>query len=87
MDYKEFEEAVETMELCAKSSLYDLKRKYKELSKIYHPDMPEGDEEKFMKINKSYKIVKNYMEKFRYTLEEEEFKEQYPFFIDQKNWF
>jgi DnaJ-class molecular chaperone len=87
MDYKEFEKAVDTLELCSKSSLEDLKRKYKELSKKYHPDMPQGDEKKFMEINKSYKIVKNYMTQFRYTLEEWEFKEQFPFFIDQKNWF
>jgi len=87
MDYKEFEKSVDLLELCSKSSLHDLKIKYKELSKLYHPDMPGGNQEKFIELTKSYKMVKSYMEKFRYTLEEEEFKEQFPFFIDQKNWF
>ncbi len=87
MNYTEFEKATDILELCAKSSLEDLKRNYRELSKKYHPDMPSGDEEKFIEINKAYKMVKIYMKKFRYSLDEEEFKKQFPFFIDQKNWF
>ena len=87
MDYQEFEKAVDTLELCAKSTLQDLKRNYKELSRKYHPDMPEGDEKKFREINKAYVIVKEYMNGFRYSLDEEEFKKQFPFFVDFKKWF
>jgi len=86
MNYEDFEKAIDILELCSKSSLVDLKRNYRELSKKYHPDMLDGDEEKFIKINKAYKIVKTYMQDFRYSLDEEEFKKQYPLFIDQKNW-
>lgn len=86
MHYEDFEKAIDILELCSKSSLVDLKRNYRELSKKYHPDMEEGSEEKFMELNESYKIVKKYMESFRYSLDEEEFKKQFPLFIDQKNW-
>lgn len=33
-------------------------KKYKELAKKYHPDMPEGDIEMFKKINNAHKILK-----------------------------
>lgn len=33
-------------------------KNFKKLSKEHHPDMPEGDTEKFKKINKAHKILK-----------------------------
>ncbi len=86
MQYEDFEKAIDSLELCSKSSLVDLKRNYRELSKQYHPDMEEGSEEKFIELNEAYKMVKKYMESFRYSLDEEEFKKQFPFFTDHKNW-
>ena len=35
-----------------------INKKYKELAKKYHPDMPEGDLEMFKKINNAHKILK-----------------------------
>ena len=32
----------------------EIKRQYRELSKIYHPDKEGGDPEKFMRIAKAY---------------------------------
>lgn len=32
--------------------------KYKDLAKKYHPDMPEGDAEKFKEINKAHKVLR-----------------------------
>lgn len=87
MDYEEFEKAVDTLDLCSKSTLEDVKRSYKELSRKYHPDMDEGDDQKFQEITKAYAIVKEYMSSFRYSLDEEEFKKQFPFFVDFKKWF
>ncbi len=43
MKYQEFEKAVESMQFCTKASYSDLKIRYRELSKVYHPDMPNGD--------------------------------------------
>lgn len=86
MNYKEFEKAVEILDLCSKSTLQDAKQKYKNLSKRFHPDMPEGSQERFQEIKEAYLIVKTYMEQFRYSLDEEEFKKQFPLFVDMKNW-
>lgn len=33
-------------------------KKYKELAKKYHPDMPDGDTEMFKKINNAHKVLK-----------------------------
>lgn len=35
-----------------------INKKYKELAKQYHPDMPNGDLEMFKKINNAHKILK-----------------------------
>ena len=35
-----------------------INKKYKELAKKYHPDMPDGDAEMFKKINNAHKILK-----------------------------
>ena len=35
----------------------DIKRKYKELAKIYHPDLNGGDEEKMKKLNEYRDIL------------------------------
>lgn len=40
-----------------------IKSRYKELSKFYHPDMPNGDKDKFQEINNAYeqaKKIKNF---------------------------
>jgi len=77
MNYEDLKWAKETLGLLSKSSYDDLKKEYKELSKIHHPDLG-GDAKKFQEINKAYLILKEYMERFRYILDEDEFKKQYP---------
>lgn len=39
------------------SSKVDIKKKYRVLSLKYHPDRPDGNEEKFKEINKAYSIL------------------------------
>ncbi|MCF7860943.1 J domain-containing protein [Candidatus Woesearchaeota archaeon] len=36
----------------------DMHEKYKKLSKEHHPDMPNGDTERFKQINRAHKILK-----------------------------
>jgi DnaJ-class molecular chaperone len=86
MNYKEFEEAVDTLGFCTKVTLNDLKNRYKELSKLYHPDMPSGNINKFDEITKAYKLLKNYMSEYRFSLNKEEFKEQFPSVLDMGDW-
>jgi len=86
MDYEEFEKAVDFFGILTKTSRKDLKKKYLKLSKKYHPDMAQGSEEKFKELQKSYEILTKYMDSFAFSLDEEEFKEQFPSFTNYKNW-
>ncbi len=86
MKYKEFEEAVDTLQFCTKVTYTDLKTRYRELSKLYHPDMPNGDAKKFDEISKAYKLLKTYMQEYRFSFEEDEFKEQYPSVLNMEDW-
>ncbi len=42
--------------------LKDIDLKYKEFAKKYHPDMPEGNIEKFKQINRAHKILRRELE-------------------------
>ena len=86
MKYKKFEEAVDSLQFCTKVTYSDLKIRYRELSKLYHPDMPNGDAKKFDEITKAYKLLKTYMQEYRFSFNEEEFKEQYPSVLNMEDW-
>lgn len=87
MTFEKFQEAVDTLEIASKITQSELKKKYLKLSKKYHPDMPDGDNEKFKEINEAYKLVSAYLQDFRFKLDEEEFYEQNPFLRKSKDWF
>jgi len=86
MDYEKFEKAVDLFGILIKTSKKDLKKKYLKLSKKYHPDMPEGSEEKFQELQEAYELLNEYMDSFSFSFDEEEFKTQYPSFSNYKNW-
>ncbi len=87
MSYEKFQEALDILDISSRVSYAELKKRYRKISKIYHPDMPEGDAKKFKEINEAYKIVNEYMQNFRFRLDEEEFYEQNPFSRKSKDWF
>ncbi|MBE0491508.1 MAG: J domain-containing protein [Sulfurospirillum sp.] len=86
MNYSEFEKAIQTLGLCAKVSYDDLKSHYRELSKVHHPDRSDGDAVKFDAITKAYKLLKTYMESYRFSLDKEEFQNQHPSILNMKDW-
>ena len=59
------------------SSFKDIQKKYKKLSKKYHADV-NGNEEKMKEINKAYKILKEYVENYKFFFNEEEIIRQFP---------
>ena len=69
--------ALKVLELPRFVSLKEIKIKYYELSKKYHPDICE-EKEKMTEINNAYEILKNYIENYRYSFDEEEIYKQYP---------
>lgn len=42
------------------SSMDEIKRKYRELCKRYHPDLVSGDADKFEEVSKAYDYLKKY---------------------------
>ena len=78
MQPEEFKKAIKTLGLIKRMTKEDVKQRYKELSKEFHPDKPNGSEEKFQEINEAYQILMYYIDNFRFMLDDEEFKVQYP---------
>ncbi len=87
MNYETFEKALEVLDIVTRVTQAELKERYMKLSKIYHPDMPHGDAKKFKEINEAYKLVKEYMQNYRFSLDEDEFYTQNPFSKKSKDWF
>ena len=65
--YKEENEAINTLKIKIPLSLEKIKKNYKKLVKIFHPDVNGNNknaEEKFKLINESYKLLlKKFMKK------------------------
>lgn len=69
--------ALKVLELPQFVSYKEIKAKYIELSKKYHPDICE-DKDKMTEINSAYELLKEYIENFRYSFDENEIHKQYP---------
>jgi len=70
-------EALEFMDIPPLSSIKDIKRQYKKLSKKYHPDII-GDNEMMHKLNEAYNVLMDYCENYKFTFDEYEIKKQHP---------
>ena len=62
------------LELNKNASKEEIKKKYRVLSLKYHPDRPEGNEEKFKEINKAYSILSDVGERSKYDNKQPVFK-------------
>ncbi len=83
----EFQDAVKTLDLISLCSKEDVRKKYLKLSRLYHPDMEGGSTEKFQEIRKAYEVLVEYMENFRFTFTQEEFKQQNPILVNvEQSW-
>jgi DnaJ-class molecular chaperone len=70
-------QALKELNLPSYVSLNEIKERYRELSKEYHPDINE-ENSKMVKINEAYSVLKSYAENFRFTFSEEEISKQFP---------
>ena len=75
--FDSLQKALDTLELPPLVSLKDIKKRYLYLSKKYHPDR-KGEDEKMKEINEAYKILKEYIENYRFSFTEEEILKQFP---------
>ncbi len=83
----EFQDAIESLELLSLTSKEHVRKKYLKLSRQYHPDMEGGSTEKFQEIREAYEILVEYMDNFRFTFTDEEFKQQNPILVNvEQSW-
>jgi len=75
--FKKIHEALDTLGLPTRVSLKDIKARYRYLASGKHPDVG-GDTEEMARINEAYRILKNYIENYRFSFSEEEIGEQFP---------
>ena len=71
-----FKEALDFMGLTSFVTFQEIKDRYKELAKEYHPDKG-SDNIKMQKLNQYYKMLKNYIENYRFSFSKEEISKQY----------
>jgi len=74
---KQIKESLEFMDIPPLSSIKDIKRQYRKLSKKYHPDIV-GDSKMIHKLNESYDVLMSYCENYKFTFDEYEIKKQHP---------
>lgn len=86
--FDELEKASKVWGLIGLENKEMIKKRYLELSKKFHPDMNDGDTQKFQEINSAYKVVDKYISNYKFSMTKEEFVDQYPYaFVDNQNWF
>lgn len=79
MTYAELTQALALFDLPQRVTLRAIKSRHRELVRRYHPDRGEvNDPERIRSINAAYKIIRDYVENYRYSFAEEEFYEQNP---------
>jgi len=71
-----FKEALKFMGLTPFVTYDEIKKRYYELSKKFHPDFG-GDQEKLQKLNEYYKLLEQYIKNYRFSFSNEEINKQY----------
>jgi curved DNA-binding protein CbpA len=80
MTYQVLKQALAELGLLSEqASLSEVKRHFRRLVKLYHPDKGEAaDPERMRRINEAYKLTRDYCENYRYSFSEDEFYRQNP---------
>jgi len=80
INYKEIEKAVKILGLPEKATFPEIKNIYKELITKWHPDKCKKDPKKCLKksrqIIKSYKILQDYCQNYKYSFTPENLQKQ-----------
>ena len=76
MTTQKIKNALRELQLFPPVTYKEIKSRYREFSKKYHPDIC-SDSNKFQSINEAYTILKHYIEDFRYDFSDDEIEGQY----------
>ena len=77
MIVQEIHAALAVFDLPVLISLKELRKRYRELAKKHHPDTHNAAET-MHRINEAYALLKDYMENYKFTFQEEEILKQFP---------
>ena len=79
MTYAELRESLRIFGLGERDTLRVIKVLHRELVKRYHPDAGNEDEPgRIRKANAAYRVLRDYVESYRFSFSEDEFYEQNP---------
>jgi DnaJ-class molecular chaperone len=77
MNYTELSTALLILGLGERATLREIKARHREMVKSCHPDTGnEGEPERIRSINAAYRVVREYIEAYRFSFSEDEFYEQ-----------
>ena len=77
METNAIKEALNILDLPPFITKDDVKNRYRELAKKYHPDIYE-DKNKMAEINLAYELIMDYIENFKYSFDDDEINKQLP---------
>jgi len=75
--YDKIHEALDILGLPTRVSLKEITDRYRYLASGKHPDVG-GETEEMARINEAYKLLKTYIENYRFSFSEEEIARQFP---------
>ena len=79
MQYLELRAALEVFDFSERISLRQIKDRYRELVRRYHPDRgSDADPEQIRKINEAYRVLRAYCHDYQFDCSHSEFLEQNP---------
>jgi DnaJ-class molecular chaperone len=79
MTYAELRESLVVFGLDERATLREIRTRHRELVKRYHPDAASDDNPDWIrKVNTAYRVLREYVESYRFSFSEEEFYEQNP---------
>jgi len=75
--HRRIREALETLGLPPMVTRQEIRRRYRHLARLHHPDR-QGAGEEMARINQAYELLMEYVEQFRFRFDEEEMARYYP---------
>ncbi len=81
--FERIAEALEVLGLPTHVSMKDITDRYRYLASRKHPDVG-GKDEEMARINEAYRLLKHYIENYRFSFSEEEIAKQFPQDIHSK---
>lgn len=79
MTYERLRSAIRIFGLGERATLEEIKTRYRELAKRHHPDGGAAeDAEEIYRVNEANRVIKEYVESYRFCFSEREYLDQCP---------